>query len=57
MGKAPGQTTLNRPSQASRIGKIREDGLIDTISATPGPVEPDPYLKTYPWAKEFWPKA
>jgi len=44
-------------SKTVRIGKIRADGLIDTISATPGPVEPDPYLETYPWAKEFWRKT
>ena len=33
-----------------RIGQIREDGLIDTIWATEGPVAPDPYLCTYEWA-------
>jgi urea transport system substrate-binding protein len=44
-------------SKTVRIGKIREDGLIDTIFATPGAVEPDPYLETYPWAKEFWRKS
>ncbi len=56
-----GPVTVNGENQhiskTVRIGKIREDGLIDTISATDGPVEPDPYLLTYPWAKEFWPKT
>jgi urea transport system substrate-binding protein len=33
-----------------RIGKIREDGLIDTIWETEEPVKPDPYLCTYEWA-------
>ena len=33
-----------------RIGQIREDGLIDTIWETEGPVKPDPYLCTYEWA-------
>jgi urea transport system substrate-binding protein len=33
-----------------RIGKIRPDGLIDTIYATDAPVKPDPYLCTYEWA-------
>ena len=28
-------------------------GLIDEIWATPGPVEPDPYLTTYSWGGEF----
>ena len=36
-------------SKTVRIGKIRADGLIDEILATPAPVEPDPYLETYPW--------
>ena len=34
-----------------RIGKIRENGLIDEIWATPGAIKPDPYLSTYDWAK------
>jgi len=37
-------------SKPVRIGKIGPDGLIREISATPGPVAPDPYLTTYPWA-------
>ena len=37
-------------SKPVRIGKIGPDGLIKEIYATPGPVAPDPYLKTYDWA-------
>jgi urea transport system substrate-binding protein len=36
-----------------RIGKVREDGLIDTIWSTEGPVKPDPYLCTYDWAADL----
>jgi urea transport system substrate-binding protein len=32
-----------------RIGKARADGMFDEIWSSPGPVEPDPFLKTYPW--------
>ncbi|MEK7215520.1 MAG: urea ABC transporter substrate-binding protein [Chloroflexota bacterium] len=40
-----------------RMGRVRADGLIDEISATPKPVKPDPYLegKDYPWAKSLKP--
>lgn len=38
-------------SKTVRIGKIREDALIDEIWATDGPVEPDPYLETYSWGE------
>ncbi len=44
----------NHLSKTFRMGKIRPDGLIDEVYATPKPVEPDPYLETYPsWADEF----
>ncbi len=33
-----------------RIGKIRADGLIDTVFASDGPIVPDPFLKNFPWA-------
>jgi len=36
-----------------RIGEIGEDGLIETIWATDGPIEPDPYLCTYDWAADL----
>jgi urea transport system substrate-binding protein len=48
-----GHVELHGPTQHTikpvRIGIIREDGLIDTISETE-PVIPDPYLCTYEWA-------
>jgi len=40
----------NHITKTARIGEIRPDGLIYTIWASPGPIEPDPYLKSYPWA-------
>lgn len=43
----------NHISKTFRMGKIRADGLIDDIYATPKPVEPDPFLETYSWAGEF----
>lgn len=33
-----------------RIGKIREDGLIDEIFHSEAPIPPDPFLTQYPWA-------
>ncbi|WBL37497.1 transporter substrate-binding protein [Tepidiforma flava] len=42
--------TNHHISKTVRIGRIRRDALIDEIWATPGPVEPDPYLETYPGA-------
>ena len=38
-----------------RIGRVRADGLIDEISNSGKPVEPDPYLETYSWAKGLKP--
>jgi len=38
-------------SKTARIGQITPDGLIKEISNSGKPVEPDPYLKTYDWAK------
>ncbi|KWX56969.1 urea ABC transporter substrate-binding protein [Mycobacterium sp. NAZ190054] len=37
-------------TKTARIGEIRPDGLIYTVWESPGPIEPDPYLKSYPWA-------
>ncbi len=45
--------TNHHISKTVRIGQIRSDALIDEIWATPGPVEPDPYLETYEWGGEF----
>lgn len=33
-----------------RIGIIREDGLIEEVYASDGPVKPDPFLANIPWA-------
>ena len=33
-----------------RIGQITEDGLIEEVWASDGPVKPDPFLKAIPWA-------
>lgn len=38
-------------TKTARIGMIHPDGLIYTIWESPGPITPDPYLKSYPWAK------
>ena len=37
-------------TKTARIGEIRNDGLIYTIWESPGPIEPDPFLESYPWA-------
>jgi urea transport system substrate-binding protein len=52
-GKVKVNAKNNHISKTVRIGKIRADGLIDEIFATPAPVEPDPYLETYSWGGEF----
>lgn len=53
--KAPeGQVTVNGDNhhiaKTALIGKIGPDGLIYTDWSSGKPIEPDPYLKTYPWA-------
>lgn len=37
-------------TKTARIGEIRPDGLIYTVWESPGPIDPDPFLKSYPWA-------
>jgi urea transport system substrate-binding protein len=37
-------------AKTALIGKIGTDGLIHTEWSSGKPIEPDPYLKTYPWA-------
>ncbi len=34
-----------------RIGEVQADGLIKEVWSTPESVKPDPYLKSYDWAK------
>lgn len=50
-----GKVTIDGENQhiykTARIGKLRPDGLIDTVFESDGPIKPDPYLKTYDWAK------
>jgi urea transport system substrate-binding protein len=36
-----------------RIGKIREDGLIDEVFSSGEPIKPDPFLTSYPWAADL----
>ncbi len=38
-------------SKTARIGVVRADGLIEEIAGSDGPIEPDPFLTTYPWAE------
>ncbi|MDL9947440.1 urea ABC transporter substrate-binding protein [Gordonia sp. ABSL11-1] len=40
----------NHITKTARIGEIRPDGLIYTVWDSGQPIEPDPYLKDYPWA-------
>lgn len=42
-------------TKTSRIGVINKEGLIDTVWESDGPIEPDPFLETYPWAKGMKP--
>ena len=50
-----GKVTIDGENQhifkTARIGVINDKGLIDTVWESDGPIKPDPFLKTYPWAK------
>ena len=50
-----GKVTVNGENhhiyKTSYIGKIGDDSLIHTVWQSDGPIKPDPYLKTYTWAK------
>ena len=52
-----GNVTVNGENhhiaKTALIGQIQPDGLIKTIWSSNGPIEPDPYLKTYDWAKDL----
>ncbi|KFI48012.1 MULTISPECIES: urea ABC transporter substrate-binding protein [Bifidobacterium] len=39
--------------KTSYIGEIGDDKLIHTVWQSDGPIKPDPYLKTYDWAKSL----
>ncbi|MGI5168434.1 urea ABC transporter substrate-binding protein [Spirillospora sp. CA-253888] len=49
-----GRVTIDGPTQhvhkTARIGVVQPDGLIKEVWSSKGPIKPDPYLKTYPWA-------
>ena len=49
-----GTVTINGENhhiaKTALIGKVAEDGLIYTEWSSDEPIEPDPYLTTYPWA-------
>ncbi|GAB5895374.1 urea ABC transporter substrate-binding protein [Mycolicibacterium mageritense] len=38
-------------TKTARIGRVTDDGLIHQVWASPQPIEPDPFLHAYPWAK------
>ena len=48
-----GKVTVNDENhhitKTARIGRINDQGLIDTVWDSKQPVDPDPFLKTYPW--------
>lgn len=53
---APGGTyTIDGDNQhitkTARIGLVQDDGTIVEISASDGPIDPDPYLEGYDWAE------
>jgi urea transport system substrate-binding protein len=37
--------------KTARIGQLQPNGLIKEVSGSGKPIKPDPYLKSYPWAK------
>jgi urea ABC transporter urea binding protein len=39
-----------------RIGKVKSDGQIQEIWNSGEPIQPDPFLKNYPWAAAFTPR-
>lgn len=50
-----GTVTIDGANQhvfkTARIGRVMPNGLIEEISTSPEPIKPDPFLKTYDWAK------
>ena len=50
-----GKVTVNGENhhiaKTALIGRIQPDGLIETVWSSKKPIEPDPYLKNYDWAK------
>jgi urea transport system substrate-binding protein len=54
-----GKVTIDGATQhlwkTARIGQITPDGLIKEVGTPGQPIKPDPYLKSYPWAKDLSP--
>jgi len=54
MDAPEGTVTIDGETQhlhkTARIGVVTPEGLINEVSASPAPIKPDPYLKSYPWA-------
>jgi urea transport system substrate-binding protein len=50
-----GKVTIDGENQhihkTARIGQLQPDGLIDEVHGSEEPIKPDPFLKSYPWAK------
>ncbi len=55
-----GQVKIDAETQHTwktvRIGKVRSDGQIEEIWNSGAPVQPDPFLKNYPWAAALAPR-
>ncbi len=50
-----GKVTIDGSNQhihkTARIGQLQPDGLIKQVGGSKAPIKPDPFLKTYSWAK------
>jgi urea transport system substrate-binding protein len=50
-----GEVTVDGENQhiykTARIGQLQPNGLIDEVGGSKEPIKPDPFLKTYTWAK------
>jgi len=55
-----GQVKIDAETQHTwktvRIGKVRSDGQIEEIWNSGEPIQPDPFLKNYPWAAALAPR-
>jgi urea transport system substrate-binding protein len=40
-------------TKTAYIGQVRDDGLIDAVWQSDGPITPDPFLETYDWAADL----
>lgn len=53
-GAPEGEVTVNgenhHVAKTAHIGRINDQGLIDSVWDSGRAIEPDPYLKSYPWA-------